>query len=217
MDQNTEAARGGLPQTGDIIRFGNCRQLNDMCDYTPIEWRVLEVREADVLLLSLHGLYASPMAYAPGPVFWHDSPARAALKHFFEQRTIGLRDEALRPCGVPGAEQDRLFLLSAEEMRRYLPSTTRRQCTATEYAEAVGIVFDGDMSWTDLRPWWLRPCGTAKESADFVFPSGRVGAHDPVHGSLLLRPALRADLRGIRWEPGRNDPARKYAYLLRID
>lgn len=102
-------------------------------------------------------------------------------------------DENLRFDTDPGnATQDQIFLLSTNEVNKYLNSNKARQCKPTAYAMANGAYIDSSSNcW-----WWLRSPGDNQRSAARVYYDGRLllpGFYvDDIHGAV--RPALWIDL-----------------------
>ena len=88
--------------------------------------------------------------------------------------------------------QDKVFLLSIDEVNRYFASDETRLCQPTEYAVANGA-WKGDSGncW-----WWLRSPGNAQSYAADVSTVGRVGGSGNyiLNGGGTVRPALWIDL-----------------------
>ena len=79
--------------------------------------------------------------------------------------------------------KDKVFILSEDEVKRYLSTDLRRQCIPTEYAVAEGCERNQGNSW-----WWLRTPGNRSTHAV------RVNAG----GSLLVSGLSVASEGGIR-------------------
>ena len=98
--------------------------------------------------------------------------------------------------GTSGGEitEDRVFLLSLEEIERYFgvePASSSEEliCYPTQHAVVGGALVDED---TDGCPWWLRSPGRGSGSAAYVFCDGYVGAYGfwVNSNNLAVRPAL---------------------------
>jgi hypothetical protein len=162
---------------GDVIRFGD------------IDWQVLDVRDGRVLLIAQDTLEERPYHDEETDVTWEICSLRAYLNDVFlrehfseeEQRWIVLSsivNDDNPAYGTPGGNdtQDRVFLLSIDEARRYFP---------------VDITREPD----SYNLWWLRSPGGSPTRAAYA---------DPVYSDFLpgdsvlheygTRPALWLDL-----------------------
>lgn len=93
------------------------------------------------------------------------------------------------------ATQDKLFLLSITEAKRYFPSERVRGCKPTAFAIEQGAYLNDDNGncW-----WWLRSSGISQSFASFVDDDGEISSYG---GSILVEinaicPAFWIDLNG---------------------
>lgn len=206
------------PHPGDIIRYGWFPQVEHTGDRTPIEWRVLAEKDGHLLLLSDMVLTSMILMKLPGFFSWWLSECRKWLNRDFVGLAFGLPDAGLLPCGIPGCEEDRVFLLNREEAERYLPETEDRVCLPTDYAaNCVDVTRHGERGGC---AWWLRDAGNIFGEVRCVQPDGAFGVSSGTMGHIGIRPAVWMDPAGPmrpQWRIGRNDPEKKYSHILLMD
>ncbi len=155
-------------RVGDFITFGSYEQdANFNNGQEAIEWRVLEKKGTQVLLISQKVLDSKPYHNFYSKVRWNSSDMRSWLnrdfynsaftaeeKNYLVQKVI--TDEPNRKTGVPAgnATQDYVFLLSISEAEQYFDSNGDRLAEATDYAILQGAVPNSGYVW-----WWLRTPG----------------------------------------------------------
>ena len=191
----------------EYITFGNYAG-------NPVEWLVLERTPQKALLLSRYILDAKRIA--PDCIYtsWRTCPLRQWLNQGFlqsafsaeEQKQI-LTAELFTPdCrGFAGNgdnhTQDKIFLLSEEELCRYLPDRGER----TAPAEVHAMTFSQDLKdFMTLLPfyherqncwWWLRSFGDEPNNFGVVWSDGSVFALGHyVNYERGIRPALYLNL-----------------------
>ena len=133
---------------GDIITFGGYPQRTDGADRTPIVWRVLQNSDDELFLLSEYILDCRRYHNAYLDTTWRDCALRRWLNDAFyqvafdatEKRSIKTTRCTDNGEGSPDTE-DRVFLLSVAEVRRYTDAgdgtatTIRRRTIGTEFAK----------------------------------------------------------------------------------
>ena len=170
-------------RVGDIITFGRYEQDNNLDNGPePIEWQVLDVQDGRALVISKYALDKKRYNEKSESMTWETSTLRKWLNGEFynsafnssEQGTI-LQVINENPdnsrYGTKGGSQtqDRIFLLSIDELNKYFSSIEARKCQVTEYAkEKKALVMYG----TSL--WWLRSPGHDDLRASSVNIPGRV-------------------------------------------
>ncbi len=173
-----------VAQIGDIIYFGNYEQDNKTSNgKEEIEWRVLD-KDADgnMLVVSRYALDCRHYHNSPVKVTWETSDIRQWLNNDFISttftsaqrkniKTVTLENKDNTDYNTDGGEntEDKVFLLSIDEAKAYLPSTVERVCMATKYAEAQGSQLE---SLTKSCRWWLRSPGSTLFTASFVKVDG---------------------------------------------
>ena len=191
---------------GDIIQFGG------------YDWRVLEVRNNQALLLSEYVLFNR----AFGSGHWPNSDIRYYLNNDFlgrfnPQDQARIASTTLPPAvnrwvgrGSHGGATDRIFLLSIEDVVRYFgdsgrfanpgphvgapngPPLPREAFMITDEFNEARIAWDLQGSATR---WWLRTQGTWTSDAIYVCDIGTVYMRGvSVNGLAGIRPALWLNL-----------------------
>jgi hypothetical protein len=193
-----------VAQIGDIIYFGNYEQDNRTANgKEEIEWRVLE-KDADgnMLVVSRYALDCRRYHDSVGQVTWENCDLRKWLNSEFystafnktqkkkiKATTIENRDNADYNTFGGNDTKDKVFLLSIDEAKTYLPSTVDRVCLATNYAESQGTQLEGV---TKTCRWWLRSPGSTLYSASYVKIDGfilQLGTPVSIE-KLSVRPAM---------------------------
>ena len=188
----TESASAEAPtwDVGDVVTFGRYEQDDDAANGPePIEWIVLDAVGETRLLLARYGL--CPLAYEPehASATWEPCAARVWLNSRFvidaftkaEQAKIVetvLRNADNPAFGTDGGSEttDKVFLLSIDEVERYLPVQEDRVAEATPYAEAQGVFVSSN---TGCCWWRLRSPGKSQAFAAIVNSSGFIGGVYP--------------------------------------
>lgn len=173
-----------VAQIGDIIYFGTYEQNNKSSDgQEEIEWKVLDKTvEGKMLVVSRYALDCRQYHNTPGQVTWETSDIRQWLNNDFMSTaftkaqkgkilttTIENRDNADYNTDGGNDTKDKVFLLSIDEAKTYLPSTVERVCIATKYAESQGSQLE---NLTMSCRWWLRSPGATLYNASFVKVDG---------------------------------------------
>lgn len=133
---------------GDTIAFGKYNQNGSEADGPePIEWIVLDKQDGKLLLLSRYILFEGKSAGKE----WIINDLRKSLNAEFHSAAF-LPEEQNRICETPIVSSyhatpiyDKIFLLSEEEVEKYLPTDDSRNC---------GFQY----STKDGGSWWLRSC-----------------------------------------------------------
>ena len=85
--------------------------------------------------------------------------------------------------------EDKLFLLSIDEVYFYFPSAAERICYVTPYAACEG-------SWTDFNDgccWWLRSPGSGNAGAADIYSDGKLW------GSVVDISYQKDTVRPVMW------------------
>lgn len=130
-------------QLGRYEQDGNIRNGNE-----PIDWIVLKIQDGKALLVSKYAL--DVQQYNKGysqDANWEDCWLRKWLNNDF--LTAAFNSEE---CSIISGTQDKLFLLSIDDAKKYFSSDAERQCKLTEYAEQQGASSIDGYCW-----WWLQP------------------------------------------------------------
>ena len=216
-----EANRHSASIPGTILTFGSYEQDNKAANgKEPIEWIVLDSDGDKSLLLSRYGLEGKPYNYEYSVVTWEKSSLRNWLNNTFpnnaftpdEQEAVieTLNTNPDNPVyGTNGGKDttDKLFLLSFDELNRYLPNESERLCAPTDYAIWQGASVDYNTE-VDNRPvgmWWLRTPGNSVTCHDCEWSSSRWGCLDrQVINGLFINYHGESDVVDI--SSGQGDP-----------
>lgn len=197
------SATGSSPiphvQAGDRVEFGQYPQ-GRKGEVLPLIWRVLAVENGHALLITDRLIDHARFNKYFARVVWEYSSLRRWLNNDFMDKAFNAGEQARIATALnqndriphiryykDGPTQDRIFLLSKEEVRRYFPSDEDRTAYTTDYA---GKGADA---------WWLRSSGTP--SYLWISLVNRQGGVNET-GTLAyfkragLRPALWLNLEG---------------------
>ena len=201
-------------KVGNVIEFG-CYYQDDLSRKTPIKWRVLDIQDGKALLISELLLDAQP--YDNGfeeKITWENSSIRDWLNNEFineafnsqEKSRISLTlldnwDNPEYGTNAGNDTKDKVFLLSLDEVYKYLPNENQRAIKVTQYAKKQGAwVSDSDFyrekGFYGNGNWWLRSPGALQSFAAFVHNHGYVNDKGHLIHDLdyAVRPALYINL-----------------------
>lgn len=199
---------------GSTFFLGAWPQYEDH-DWSPVQWRVLEVRDGCALCISSRCLINTnycdldaardPRSGAlanPDALTWQKSLARQKCRGFFED-AFSAEEQALLvrrkiPAGDPDVWcEDRVFLLSEAEIARLLPSPQLRQAAPTPavlYGGARCGWSDGDRDYTS---YWLLPEVRGEGMHTMIYPKavfhdGEIRFHgrNIYHRDFTVRPCI---------------------------
>ncbi|MBQ9766866.1 MAG: hypothetical protein IJW37_02005 [Lachnospiraceae bacterium] len=181
-------------EVGSYVTYGSYEQDNNLTNgKEKIEWRVLDIKNEWVLLLSRYGLDAKAYHDDWTEVTWETSSLRAWLNgEFFteaftkaEQEGIELwvhENEESWEYGTDGGGDtlDYVFCLGRREFMDYFVKNGADSaggedavCFPTEYAIAQGAMTETNGLWNDGSTWWwLRDPGKDNKSAMGVMRDG---------------------------------------------
>lgn len=178
------------PAKREIIYFGSYPQT-DAVETERIEWIVLEKTEEKTLLLSKLGLHHCIYDHTSDemPHVWHESNARKWLNEEFYTRAFSGDEkkhilETSLTDSLPHAKEtvDKVFLLSNDEVRKYLAGGSDAKVIPTELEKTQKA----------SPQWWTRSPGRMSCSASIVNTKGILD-DDGMYfddGMFLLRPAI---------------------------
>lgn len=198
-----------VAQIGDIITLGKYEQDNNKSNgMEEIKWKVLEKGEnGKMLLISKYALDCRNYHSSPKQVTWEESEIRGWLNTDFYStafssaekayvKTSKLENDGTNDFKVNGGNStnDRVFLLSTDEVKGYFPKTIDRICIATNYAQTRGTELDGI---TRACRWWLRSPGSTLYSAASVKLDGFIlDLGTPVSiDKAFIRPAIWVEIK----------------------
>ena len=197
-------------EIGDIITFGKYEQdYNRDNGPEAIEWRVLDKKDGKVFVISDKGLEMLPYfaiywkrshigGWLNGPFLYDFTPEE---KEMIVETTVTADKHPDKPETDQGADTKHgMYLLSVDEVIKYMPDEEDRVCYATEYLKAQftdTIHLDG-LEENGSCDWWLRTALSNYSSGAIISIIGGGGTfgwatHDC---RLALRPVCWIQLEG---------------------
>ncbi|MCR4593430.1 MAG: DUF6273 domain-containing protein, partial [Clostridiales bacterium] len=192
---------------GDTYKFGSYEQDNNTSNgKEDIEWIVLKKEGLSLMLISKYTLDCQQYNTEYKNVTWETCSLRTWLNGTFINNAFSSNEQKIiRSTKVtadknpsystnPGNDtNDKVFLLSINEVNEYFSSDAERECKPTEYAVAQGA-FKSDSSGNCV--WWLRSPGLVSDFAADVYGDGSVGdiGDNVDRDDCAVRPALWIDL-----------------------
>jgi hypothetical protein len=178
-------------KVGDVVKFGSYEQDDNLKNgKEDIEWIVLDKKYNKALLLSKYALDSMPYnEHSNKNMTWENCTLRNWLNDTFLEEAFNHEEyEIIYTANIsadknpnydadPGKNtKDKVFLLSIKEVKKYFPSKRDRECQATEYAKAEGILLSDATSSNGEENclWLLRTPGNTNFFVSFVNPGGYV-------------------------------------------
>ncbi len=206
---------------GDIVTYGKYEQdRNEENGQEDIEWIILDVDGDKAFVVSKYALdceiYNPQFVKAPS---WENSSIRKWLNGEFlntafsddEQKNIILTSINNRvvsevyyyhvtQMSKVASTEDKIFLLSLEEVYCYLPTRDSFECKATEFAKLSGVSCNYDVDVVDH--WWTRTIVSDKTSNKNCVTIDYKGFADVACKNVTdngvgVRPAMWIDLDAI--------------------
>jgi len=179
-----------LVSVGTLIRFGTY-------DGAPLRWRVVDADDSGFVLVSEYVLSAGAFESnweGRNASRYTGSEVQSWLKGDFAEKAFDTtQSAALLPHVGGAASGDRVFLLSAAEVKRYLPKTASRKAAPGISAGTSHTGFSGEaLALTGpYAAWWLADAGGDNFSAQVVEANGKLGNRLVYYADLGVRPAIR--------------------------
>ncbi|MBO5287565.1 MAG: hypothetical protein J6B34_05520, partial [Clostridia bacterium] len=166
-----------------------------------IEWRVLERDGNRALLISNHIIDRQKFNESSENTSWEKCSLRKWLNNDFYNTafssseksrilTTSLKNVPNPRHGTSSGNDtnDKIFLLSIDEVKKYFPSDAYTRCQVTLFAKNKGAYCDGAY----FGNWWLRTSGQFAQNATYIFDIGGVSAMGyDVTGTIFgVRPAM---------------------------
>lgn len=179
---------------GQIVTFGRYHK-KDVMTVEALEWRVLEVEDGKALLVTEQGIDCQTYNNEGTSITWENCSLREWLNSELIEELFTEEELSLIPFtsvtntdnphylnqGKGGNNtKDRLFLLSLDEIRSYLPQKEERLLTPTEFALSEGVKVNekGNSSW------WLRSPGAIPFEASYIADDGSIMGLDLFCGKV---------------------------------
>ena len=187
---------------GTIHKMG---MYNHGMQIEDIEWRVLERDGNRALLISKHIIDRQKFDESSENTSWEKCSLRKWLNNDFYNTAFSSSEKSkiltTSLKNVPNPQHgtssgndtnDKIFLLSIDEVKKYFPSDAYTRCQVTLFAKNKGAYCDGAY----FGYWWLRTTGQSLQNATYIFYSGGISnmGYD-VTGSIFgVRPAMWVSL-----------------------
>jgi len=165
----------------------------------PLQWRVLDADGTGLLLLSEYVVSAGAFQSdweGRNASLYSTSGVRGWLQADFAAAAFDTTQSAALVPHVGGAVgSDRVFLLSAAEVKRYLPKAADRRAAPCAAAGAgkIGISYEALALSGPYASWWLADPASDAFSAQVVKADGTLSSRLVYHADLGVRPAIRVD------------------------
>ena len=189
------------PEVGAIIAFGKYEQDNITSNgKEEITWKVLDIQENNALLLSTQILDARRFhnqSQIKGG--WAESELRKWIMNDF-YNTAFSKQEMDAIVVIPqrattkdtSDDTDKVFVLSVEQIKKYLPEMRDRQFLASTYAIQQRKVYRGEDGYYN---WWTRSNHVENgrfwvDGVDIVRKYGEIMACKPTDADLGILPAI---------------------------
>ncbi len=188
----------------------------------PIKWKILEIKGDNALLLCDNILDAKAYHNKRKKVTWKTSDIRKWLNEDFYDTAFNFKEKiCIRNTVIEVKNnlifrrndiEDKIFLLSKEEVEKFFLTEEDRKVQATNYALNRGVypVEDEDCYYyrmednklvryrkknsTSYASWWLRSIEKREFRADVVRGDGIIGRRGVHWDGIGIRPALWIDL-----------------------
>lgn len=166
------------PEPFETMNFGKLEQdENPVNGKDNIVWYVLKRENGKVLLMSKYILDCKIMNENSEDATWKESTLRTWLNGEFLNAAFTAEDQAkIIPASLDNDVNDKVFLLSMEELRQLIPEEKQRCAPYTDTAKLRGASSSSDSARTvtdePACTWWLRAPGASAPRAYFVTENG---------------------------------------------
>lgn len=176
----------------ETMRFG--RYLQQASDGEPMEWLVLARWDDRLLLLARECPAVESWHFRATDTPWRNCNLRAWLHEVFLPRAFTEEEarQILRPAhggAASACPEDRVFILSAEEMVRFFPTRRERVVYASPAADRL-LSLRGYVHPDRTCSWWLRVDGWCRFRQPVVNRGGLITDYSCNDAGTCVRPAL---------------------------
>lgn len=182
----------------EIIKFGSYYlSNNDIKD--PIEWLVLEKKGNRLFIVSKNIILFKPFNEKLQAITWEESSIRKWLNDDFLQEAftddefnkiqttrVKTSDDWNSNSNGGNATNDKIFLLSKEEILNYFELPTERLCKS--------------LNQDEYSPWWLRNMGSGQFSTSHITSEGEFFSQNAKRDNYGIRCAMWIDLNATKDE-----------------
>lgn len=195
---------------GDVVTLGAYEQDDDYSNGSEdIEWIIINKTGGKILLLSKYVLDTVPYDTSGEATTWEKSEMREWLNNEFyneafkNTNTENIVETKLKTPKAAGGTSggkdttDKIFLLSVDEVKKYLPDEDSRTALPTDYAigRSIADEYKYDTVW-----WRLRTPGKNGKTTAGIHAEGGINfnGRDNDREDLGVRPALWFDLDAFK-------------------
>ena len=181
------------------IEFGRYYQNAGTKNLTPLEWLILDESGENFLLITKQCIEARAFNEQRKKITFEECTLNKWLNgEFFNTAFNAQEREAIN--------QGKIFLLTSEQVIKYMPEDSQRQCTPTSYAQNNGVYVNPK----GLCAWWTSSQSKNPLQAEYLNSSGAFGSRphyvdDKVIG---VRPAVFVKKSFL---------AEKFLYSVKLD
>ena len=192
-------------EVGQTVNLGSYEQDNNLTNgKEEMEWIVLTKDNSRILLISKYGLDTRPYHLSRKDITWEKSSIRKWLNRQFLTESFSSEENAVISTVTVSADanpnfntdsgsdtEDKVFLLSYDEVSKFFSTDMERKCIPTAYAVSQGcFVSNGSCLW------WLRSPGFESDYAAYIDFEGAISmlGHTVHNIYSTVRPALWVDL-----------------------
>ena len=171
-----------------------------------IVWNVLERNGNKALLISKYIIDRQKFNESAEAADWERSSIRKWLNNYFYKiaftetekskiLTTTLENTPNQQHGTSSGNDtnDKIFLLSADEVQKYYKTVNETRCQVTLFAKNNGAYCDGAY----FGYWWLRTAGQFPQNASYIFYTGGISqmGYDVTGTIFGVRPAMWISLK----------------------
>ncbi len=178
---------------GDVITFGHYEQDNNTQNgEEEIAWVVLSKENSKMFLVSYYALDAQEYNKSSKQAFWENCSLRSWLNsNFYKTAFTDVEQSIIQLSTIKTNNkktEDRVFLLSKEEVLKYFDSQDSRKCKPTNYTQ-LDFAYNGyGYCW-----WWLRDSDSESEFIPGVSYTGEFDTYIISAKTGAVRPAMWID------------------------
>ena len=177
------------PEVGDIVVIGSYEQDNVLDNgKEPLEWIVLEVNEEEgkAWLMTKYCIDQAIFWHERVSRYWGNSTLREWMNGDFITETFTEAEQSVILTTIVKNEdrngrsaarkdtEDKIYLLSRDEVLHFMPEMPDRVAYPTEYAKTKGITLSPE---TGSCRWWTRTPGARKMDICGMRLDGRISAY----------------------------------------
>ncbi len=186
-----------------VIEYGQYPQIDNKV--MPIEWYILSEGNGKLLLISKYAIDCHSFHYDFGScVLWQNSAIREWLNRDFYLQAFSMEergnivqtlvsqyyDNNIGHWGKSTIAKDKVFLLSANELREFMPKDLRG-CIPTDFALTKYRFIYPYLEHEECE-WWIRNSGLRSDDIALCLSDGTIDMQGCANGFVMyVRPAIR--------------------------